>query len=86
MGWERHLQQRAPYPWTSIVSSSWKADGQTGNAKLGADWAVVNKSFPIVNHQFNIFENRLLSVAPGETNIEMNSLVHAQKSAHDEDA
>lgn len=68
-----------------FVSSSSKADGQTGNAKLGADWAVVNKSFPIVNHQFNIFENRLLSVAPGETNIEMNSLVHAQKSAHDDD-
>ena len=67
------------------VSSSWKADGQTGKVKLDADWAAVNKSIPIVNHQFNIFENRLLSVAPGETNIEMNSLVHAQKSAHDEE-
>ena len=72
-------------PMDLFVSSSWKVDGQTGKAKLDADWAVVNKSIPIINHQFNIFENRLLSGAPGETNIEMNALIHAQKSARDED-
>lgn len=68
-----------------FASSSWKTDGLTGKAKLDADWAVVNKGIPIVNHQFNIFENRLLGVAPVETNLEINSAVHAHKSAHDED-